>query len=78
MATPHIVNLNSLCRVCGGKLGKDSVFAERHKDRINGAYFINIQTDKYDIHPPKMCMKCYTTMRNIEKRGTTTTLEIKD
>ena len=39
--------------MCGGKLGKDSVFAERHKDRINGVYFINIQTDKLDIHPLK-------------------------
>ena len=78
MATPHVEKLSSLCRICGQKLGKDPVCAERYKLRIVDAYFINIEADKPDIHPPKICMRCYTTMRNIESRGTTTTLDIKD
>ena len=30
--------------------------------------------DNNDIHPKLMCMKCYSTIRNVEKRNSTTDL----
>ena len=75
MATPtsanHILCLSKLCRLCGNYIGADSFYVINIIARVDQAFFTEIGEDRTEIHPPKICMKCYTLMRHIEQRGTT-------
>lgn len=69
MASNHQQKLSRVCRICGNLLGKDSLKTDSKIDRIYKAFRINVSEDFQCIHPEKMCMKCYTSLRNIENRG---------
>ena len=36
-----------------------------------------VKNDNTDIHPQKICQKCYYTLTNIENRATTSSITIK-
>ena len=65
----HQQKLSRVGRICGNLLGKDSLETEGKIDRIYKAFGINTFEDSQYVHPQKMCMKCYTTLRNSENRG---------
>ena len=67
----HAQNLAKLCRMCANFLTKDTFTVQKYTERIKNVFYINISDDLIHIHPKLMCMKCYSTMRNIEKRATT-------
>ena len=73
----HVNVLKSLCRLCGGKLAKDTFLVMKHASSIMLAFYLDITSDTENLHPPKMCLKCYSTMKNIEKRQTTSNLKTK-
>ncbi|XP_047140285.1 uncharacterized protein LOC105850260 isoform X1 [Hydra vulgaris] len=67
----HILCLIKLCRLCGNYIGTDSFNVINIIARVDQAFFTEVGEDRTKIHPPKICMKCYTLMRHIEQRGTT-------
>ena len=67
----HILCLSKLCRLCGNYIGADSFYVINIIARVDEAFLTEIGEDRTEIHPPKICMKCYTLMRHIEQRGTT-------
>ncbi|XP_065667619.1 uncharacterized protein LOC136087920 [Hydra vulgaris] len=69
MASNHQQKLSRVCRICRNLLGKDSLKTDSKTDRIYKAFRINVSEDSQCIHPEKMCMKCYTSLKNIENRG---------
>ena len=79
MATPdtHISCLAKLCRTCGKLLGKNSLLVCNNASRINKAFYMNTLCDSVDTHPQNICIKCYSTIRNIENRETTATITTK-
>nr|XP_047145376.1 V(D)J recombination-activating protein 1-like [Hydra vulgaris] len=76
VATNLILCLMKLCRLCGNYICHDPVNTENIKIRVDQAFFTELEEDRLDTHPPKICMKCYTNLRNIEKRGTTSNFRL--
>ena len=72
----HCLNLQNLCRICGGYIRKDPVMVNTIHERIAEAFHIDTSSDNPVVHPPKICLACYSTMINIKKRQTTTILKI--
>ena len=68
----HCLNLQNLCRICGGYIQKDPVMVNTIHERIAEAFHIDTSSDNPVVHPPKICLACYATMTNIKKRQTTT------
>ena len=73
----HIKYLKKLCRLCGGILSKDPVPVCKFIMQAKTAFHIDLSDDKPEVHPPMLCMRCYTIARNVNERETTTTLVIK-
>nr|XP_047133997.1 uncharacterized protein LOC124812047 isoform X3 [Hydra vulgaris] len=63
----HATKLNLICRICREDIIKDPVDINKYSERIENSYYINTSIDNKKIHPQKMCNKCYTNLRNIEK-----------
>ncbi|XP_065680536.1 V(D)J recombination-activating protein 1-like [Hydra vulgaris] len=76
MTESHITKLKKLCRISGEKLGNRSVLLTNHVNRIELHFFIRIDKDDRKMHPQKMCYRCYSIMRNIEK-GSNTNLKLR-
>ena len=76
-ATDHADSLKKLCRLCATLLTKDTFEVSKYRDRLNRAFFIDTEADCEDNHPKRLCIRCYATILNIEKRGTTTTMKIQ-
>ena len=47
------------------------VINDKVKDKLYNNLFIDVSKEKEDIHPPKICLKCYSKLKNAEKRKTT-------
>ncbi|XP_047129927.1 uncharacterized protein LOC105845473 isoform X1 [Hydra vulgaris] len=63
----HATKLNLICRICKEDIIKDPVDINKYSERIENSYYINTSIDNKKIHPQKMCNRCYTNLRNIEK-----------
>ena len=75
MTDQHTTALTKLCRFCGLSLSKDcfNFFScEETKDNILKCFYVDVSMDIENIHPKKMCLKCYSTLKNISQRNTTT------
>ena len=74
----HSQALENLCRLCGGNLTKKDVFyIQKYKDLINKTVLVNLESELLDDnHPKKFCMRCFSTLRNIEKKAITTAFTI--
>lgn len=75
----HMSIISSLCRLCGYKLDKkhnynNFLITDELSKKILKCFFINTCNDKREIHPSKICLKCYSTIKNIEKRGSKSSL----
>ena len=63
MDNKHIINLSKFCRLCGCKIqimrghpsAKLVVDFKKEFQRIN----VDINKDVHNIHPTKLCNKCY-------------------
>ncbi|XP_047124855.1 uncharacterized protein LOC124807217 isoform X1 [Hydra vulgaris] len=71
----HLTKLSLICRICGEHTTKDSVDVCKYSERIGNTFYINTTIDNKNIHPQKMCRRCYIIMRNIEK-GSSTSLKV--
>ncbi|XP_065665062.1 uncharacterized protein LOC105850185 isoform X2 [Hydra vulgaris] len=69
MTEKHQQKLLRVCRICGNLTGKDSLTTASRTERIFNVFKINTKEDCVEVHPPQMCLKCYSTMKNIETRG---------
>ena len=67
----HTEDIDKLCRICRQFLGKENYNKENHKQKIENIYFININSDNPQIHPKKICLKCYSVMSTAIKRQST-------
>ena len=76
-ADNHLINIAKLCRICGLFLSKDKFLVSKYVDSVKSVFHVNCHQDQPDIHPQHLCMKCYSTIRNVEKRGTCTSLIAK-
>ena len=75
----HINNLTKLCRICGNLLQKDKFEVLRYKDLVHSVFFVDItKEDSENIHPKYICLRCYSSMRQVKARGTTNSLKIKN
>ena len=70
----YINSLAKLCRICGEILGKQAQLVAPKSSKINKTFFIDVCNDIPEIHPTYICLKCFTTVRNVESRETTTSL----
>ena len=61
----------------GKFLGKEALEVLNYKDNIETNFMVNVEDDMAQVHPCRMCFKCYSTMRNIEQRETTSQLQLK-
>ena len=50
---------------------KDPVDLNRYSERIENSFYVNNSIDNKKVHPQKMCRRCYTILRNIEKGSST-------
>ena len=50
---------------------KDPVDLNRYSERIENSFYVNTSIDNKKFHPQKMCRRCYTILRKIEKGSTT-------
>ena len=75
MTDQHTAALTKLCRFCGLFLTKDHFnfpSCEETNEKILECFYIDVGIDIEIIHPQKMCQKCYSTLKNISQRNTTT------
>ena len=63
--------LNLTCRICGADKMKDSVVVNKYFERIENSFYVNTSFYNKTVHPQKMCRRCYTILRNIEKVSST-------
>ena len=68
----HLCSLEKLCRVCGDLLSKKMFNAINMKDDLKDYIFIDISKDEDHIHPKKVCLRCWSKVKNIKQRGSTT------
>ncbi|XP_065667941.1 uncharacterized protein LOC136088190 [Hydra vulgaris] len=69
MVEKHQQKLLRVCRICGNLTGKDALTTAVKTERIFNIFKIKTDEDCLEVHPQQICLKCYSTMRNIEKRG---------
>ena len=50
---------------------KDPVDLNRYSERIENSFYVNNSIDNKKVLPQKMCRRCYTILRNIEKGSST-------
>ena len=67
----HTKDIDKLCRICCQFLGKENYNKQNHKQKIEKIYLININSDNPQIHPKKICHKCYSVMSTAIKRQST-------
>lgn len=73
----HNTLLNELCRTCGKKNMTEKDRKKRNYPRLCEHFSVdillvfglNIQKDNLDSHSKHICFKCYSTIRNVKKRG---------
>ena len=70
----HISSLEKLCRICGFVKGLRSCDINDHINDLKEYFFLDVSSDKPDIHPSSMCFKCATLLRNAKSRLTRTSL----
>jgi len=75
----HLIVLSQLCRICGHLLDKKSkwnnfTITEELAERIKTNIFLETSSDSSDLHPKQICLKCYSALKNVEKRGSSHTL----
>ena len=82
----HRSIIAKLCRLCGYQLDKKhdynnfSITDELSKIILK-CFYLDTGNDKSEIHPTKICLKCYSTIKNIEtrlKRGSKSSLVLFD
>ena len=76
MTEYHETKLKTLSRICGESLDNDSVLLTKHIIIIEFCFFIRIDKDHPNMHPQKMCYRCFSIKRNIEK-GSNTELKLR-
>ncbi|XP_065641217.1 uncharacterized protein LOC124812048 isoform X1 [Hydra vulgaris] len=73
----HNKNLTLLCRVCGFLVGKKSYpIGTNQKNKIEKVFHVMLSDEQENVHPNKICHKCYNTINNVIKRMTSTTLHL--
>ena len=85
----HQAHINRRCRVCGQickntythkthneKADETSNTKVDHEGELNAAFGIVVEQDMPDIHPTGFCNKCYTKMKNKNKKGTNSAQEV--
>ena len=70
----HRSIIAKLCRLCGYQLDKKHDYnnfsiTDQLSKSILKCFYLDTCNDKSEIHPTKICLKCYSTIKNIEKRG---------
>ena len=72
----HKEILKNLCRVCGQAFRRKqkNFLTSHYKERVENAFRIDLTNDEATKHPESFCDKCYYSMINVEKKGTTTRL----
>ena len=73
MSSSHDLVLSKLCRICGSFLkSKEKLFLVKNyiKDVEECFWLCNVKNDKPEVHPSKICQKCYFSMKNIKKGHT--------
>lgn len=68
----HFPKLQRLCRVCGELLGKRNFDVLDFKGDLVAYIFIHIEDDNAEVHPSKMCLRCWSRLKNVKSRGSTT------
>ena len=63
----HTEYIGKLCQICCQFLGKENYNKENHKQKIEKIYFINTNSDNTQMHPKKICHKCYIVMSTANK-----------
>ena len=72
----HNNNLNYLCRICSKWVGRRQyIMNDTLKIKIENIFLIKI-ADIENVHPKKMCHKCYCTINNANSSKTKTSLAI--
>ena len=72
----HNTNLKFMCRVCGKWLGKKQYpMSINLKIKIEEVFFVKL-TDIENVHPKRICHKCYCTVNNVSKRKKTTSVTL--
>lgn len=83
MADPesqHNIYLTKLCRICQehtGKVLRNALSVTKFSERIEKAFRIDLKGDIPTVHPRKICLKCYSLMKNVETKNTTPILNVK-
>ncbi|XP_057300003.1 V(D)J recombination-activating protein 1-like [Hydractinia symbiolongicarpus] len=83
MADPesqHNIYLTKLCRICQehtGKVLRNALSVTKFSERIEKAFRIDLKGDHPTVHPRKICLKCYSLMKNVETKNTTPILNVK-
>ena len=62
----HIQAIESLCRVCGGPV-KQNRACKDHQVAIQAVFSIDTTKDCDNIHPKKLCKKCYAVLSRHNK-----------
>ena len=72
----HLENLKNLCRTCGTALSGPkrnhfNVKQQKVKEMLSNHLYIHVDNDSEEIHPPQICLKCYSKLKNAASRNTT-------
>lgn len=62
----HKEKLAIYCRICSGKLGRVSYNCSKYQQLLLDCLPVNVEGDKSEIHPPKLCNTCYATLRKMQ------------
>ena len=67
------MEINKLCRICGELLlGPNPLVVKIHGEKLEKALLKDcFANDLEGVHPAKMCLRCYSKIRNIADRGHT-------
>ena len=79
-ASNHDLVLKKLCRVCGYLLEKNRAWnnftiTKDLAEKIKTYMLLETSADT-DIHPKQICMKCYSAIKNAEKRGSSNSTQL--
>ena len=67
----HATGLASHCRICGQKFSRRSETINKVRDKqmqdlIQLTYNIDVHKDDEHIHPPLICLRCYSRMQHMK------------
>ena len=74
----HVKCLHQMCRICAKVITGNTRYysVNKYAKDLVGAYGVNFNVDKSDLHPPRFCFTCYGGVLNFRKRSTAPTRNV--